>query len=110
MAPSPAVLLIALSGQPADVPPPRQPEHVLAITDAQFAEGLAADEPGARLKGELEPPTPTARPGLLTLLRELGSGRKLRIDHSNYYHEWDPALTRLNRQMGISFRDPTYWP
>ncbi len=51
----------------------------------------------------------TAKPGLLTLLREIRTGRKLVIDHSDYYLQ-DSQLLRLNRQMGIAYRDPCLWP
>jgi hypothetical protein len=52
----------------------------------------------------------TAEPGLFTLLREIRTGRKLRIDNSNYYEDLDPYLRDLNRRNGISWRDPCSWP
>ena len=52
----------------------------------------------------------TAKPGLFTWLGELGSGRKVTIDYSDYFLEVDPYLRSLDRQQGIYFRDPYYWP
>jgi hypothetical protein len=52
----------------------------------------------------------TTKPGLFTLLREIRTGRKRRIDYSNYYEDLDPYLRDLNRRNGISWRDPCSWP
>ncbi len=52
----------------------------------------------------------TAKPGLLTLLREIRTGRKLHIDYSGYYEPLDTYLRDLNRRSGIYYRDPCYWP
>ena len=54
--------------------------------------------------------TGVARPGLTTLLREVQSGRKVPIDHSDYFRDLDPCTRSLDRQQGIHYRDPTYWP
>ncbi len=51
-----------------------------------------------------------AKPGFFTLLREIRTGKKLRIDYSEYFEDLDPYLRDLNRRHGICFRDPWYWP
>ena len=52
----------------------------------------------------------SAKPGFLTWLGDVVSGKQTRVDYSDYYLDLDPISRRLNRQHGIYYRDPAYWP
>ena len=52
----------------------------------------------------------TVKPGLLTWWRELSTGRKQHVDYWEYYPPTDPLTRYLDRQHGVYYRDPSYWP
>ena len=84
--------------------------HVLADQYVGFQGRRATN--GIQIPQRLDAPelVGTAKPGLFTWLREIRSGRKVTIDYSDYYLELDPYSRRLDRQHGIYYRDPYYWP
>lgn len=85
---------------------------VQSLADEYFAGGRDLAGGRDRFPQRLDAPEllGTAKPGLSTLLREILSGKKVAIDYSGYYLELDPYTRRLNRQHGIYYRDPYYWP
>ncbi len=89
----------------------RPSEVVLVMSDEYVAFGPGGGGSTSRLPPRLDAPEllGTARPGLSTLLREFSSGRKLAIDLSDYVPDLDPFSRRLQRQIGVCWRDPL-WP
>lgn len=86
----------------------RNPDRILAFLDGDIPfqrgrgrEPLPLDAP--ELVG-------VAKPGLWTLWREVQSGRKLTVDHSDYYFDTNRSMLFLNRRLGIHSRDPGCWP
>ncbi len=86
---------------------PARQEPTIALADAYFGRAYDGSRP---LRLDAPELVGTARPGLLTLFHQIRTGKKLRIDHSEYFEILDPYLRDLNRRHGICYRDPGYWP
>ena len=84
--------------------------HVLADEFVGFQGKRATNRIQSPQRSDAPELVGTAKPGLFTWLREIRSGRKVTIDYSDYYLELDPYSRRLDRQHGIYYRDPYYWP
>lgn len=98
---------------PADDRPVEVPERdlndwirdrALALADVSLVPQRERD----RLPRRLDSPEllGAVRPGLAALWDDIRWGRRATIDYAGYYVDFDPLCHRVDRQHGISYRDP----
>ncbi len=79
-------------------------ERALALADVSLVPQRERD----RMPRRLDAPEllGAVEPGLTTLWNEIQSGRRQTIDYAGYYVDFDPICHRVDRQHGITYRDP----